>query len=56
METCIDDVLRAPTGAAAVPPAAAEEAGASGAFAGASAGAAGIAGDDPLSLSCEARP
>lgn len=45
METCIDDVLRAP---AAVAAAATDEAGPSAAFAGAA--AAGVAGDDPLSL------
>lgn len=47
METCIDDVLRAPAAVAAT-----DEAGPSGAFAGA---AAGVAGDDPLSLGGEAR-
>lgn len=53
IETCIDDVLRAPAVVAAAT--AAEEAGPSGAFAGASGGAAAsIAGDDPLSLSGEA--
>lgn len=49
METCIDDVLRAPAVAA-------EDAGPSGAFAGSSVGAASIAGDDPLSLSGEPGP
>lgn len=55
METCIDDVLRTPTvmAAAAAASTALDEAGPSGAFACAAAGASGasIAGDDPLSLS-----